>query len=102
MNTTTAVRDLLDTTDDRVTGRIGDDHLFTGECDHCTAEPAVLIEVTTSLRRGATREGHIYCLAHGRRTVDTLSWASDADDIAITVPAYLADLAAAAALDTAA
>lgn len=91
MTITERVRELLDTTDVRVMGRIGSDALFTGECDHCTSEPAVLIAVTTDQRRGATEEGHIYCLRHAAAAIDVITWASDCDDIAVTVPASLID-----------
>lgn len=89
MNTTELVRELLFTDDPRVVATLGADTLFADECDHCNAEAAVLINVVTSLRRGATSQGHIYCLNHATTVVDTLTWSSDADEIAVTVPANL-------------
>ncbi|WP_068059241.1 hypothetical protein [Nocardia xishanensis] len=103
MNLTTVVRDVLNTSDYRVTGHIGADHLFADECDHCNTGATVLIEATTSHQRGATREGHIYCVEHAINAIDTLTWASDADEIAVTIPANLAALATfTASLDIAA
>jgi hypothetical protein len=100
MNVTDQVRELLITDDPRVIARVGADALFDQECDHCNDEATLLVEIVTSVRRGAIREGHIYCLDHGTTAVDTLTWASDADEIAVTIPASL--LAAITLVDLAA
>jgi hypothetical protein len=88
MNTTQAVRDLLDTSDTRVNGRIGNDALFTDRCDDCDLPATVLTETVLTLALGASREGGIYCLDCAIDAIDLLTDTA-ADEITVTVPASL-------------
>lgn len=91
MNITQQVQNLLDANDIRVTGRVGSDAYFAGECDECTALGVVHIETVIPVGIGVVREDGTYCLHCAIEHIVELTWLGNTDDITVTVPASLID-----------